>query len=186
MKMNMLPSVKHFTKKMDVCPLIFLFVLLVVISYLSPRLFIQQIFDSAWGRFFIVLFIIFFAHQNFILGILTVLFVIYMKHRSKEFYVIEGMTDADVEAKKDEAKANLTPEQQEALDAKKKEMKDKKDAVAAKAEGVDKEAIRQSLQAKSSNQLPVPSSQSSDDVSPNVEEGFSNRNYHFLKQHMSH
>ena len=103
----MLPSVKQFTKKMDVCALIFLFVLLVVISYLSPRLFIQQIFDSAWGRFLIVLFIIFFAHQNFILGILTVLFVIYMKHRSKEFYIIEGMTNADVEAKKEEAKATV-------------------------------------------------------------------------------
>jgi hypothetical protein len=149
-----------------------IFILLGGFLLLSSKRMTQSILHTMIGRLFLVSCVILFSHHSMILGICSVLLILWLTQNSAKSFVIEGMTDPTLTAN-----ATLTADQQATLDDKKKELQD---VVKTKDIGVNKEAIQATLQAKPSNELPVPSSSSTDDVSPNTNvESFTNK-YSFL------
>ncbi len=142
-----------------------IFILLVGFLLLSSKKITQSVLHTIIGRLFLVSCVILFSSHSMILGVCSVLLILWLTQNSAKSFVMEGMTDP-----------TLSADQQTALYDKKKELQAADFEAKAKTEtkdintvGVNKEAIRASLQAKSSNELPVPSSSSSDDVSPNTE-----------------
>jgi len=144
------------------------FILLVGFLLLSSKKMVQSVLHTVLGRLFLVSCVILFSHHNMILGICSVLLIFWLTQNSAKSFVIEGLT----------SDPTLSADQQATLDDKKKELQTSASAFKdTKDIGVNKEAIRTSLQAKPSNELPVPSSSSSEDVSPNVESFISQYSY---------
>ncbi len=137
-----------------------IFILLVGFLLLSSKRMTQSILHTMIGRLFLVCCVIMFSHHSLILGIFSVLLILWLTQNSAKSFVIEGMADPTLSSG-----PTLSADQQTALDDKKKELQASKET---KYIGVNKEAIQAMLQAKPSNELPVPSSSSSDDVTPNV------------------
>lgn len=135
-----------------------LFVLLVIILMINPRVF-YNLYNHILGRVLLIGVVLFFTMFNVTLGLLAALCLIIV---SNMFFMegLNNMTIGDDNAvSPDEAKIKVST-------------KDKSKASEAEADaeggGVDRQRIHETIQPKSSKTIPVDkSSFNSDDVSPN-------------------
>ena len=147
-------KIAHSFNSIKMPQVIGIFILLVAMLYLSPTRTIQKIISSILGRMCLVGFVVFFASHNILLGIGFTMVLFFLIQNNMKSFVVEGM-----ESK--ESKANLKkPNKIDEL----LQSADTNNVV-----GVDKQSIHESIQAKSSNTLPIASSASSDDVGPSTE-----------------
>ena len=150
-----------------------LFLVLVGILAVNPRI-IQNIYNNILGRIILITIVIFLSKNNLTLGLLIALAIIAVLNQFTTF--VEGMesgttigednttTSGDnVVLTRDAAKKmqNMTPEQQEKIQQKMSDLKEKINAA-----GVDLEAIKTTMQSKQSKTIPVDSStKTSEEVS---------------------
>lgn len=149
----------------------------------------KRIGETVIGRVIIIAILLLLARINVMWGIIGLLIVIGLVNREMRSFVIEGLEDATNSTQD----VVLTPEQQATIDSLAKKHQDARakreekiknlEAEAAAADGtVDKETVKTTLQAKSSNELPIPSTTNSgDSVAPmsSDSEPFSNK-YSYL------
>jgi len=164
------------TKVNSMNVLVGLFFALVLIIALQPRL-LTKIYSSVLGRFFLILVVLFFAMNNVTLGLLTALIVVI----ASSMHLREGLdtmdTDTTIDTTTDTNRVNYLGGA-----AKAKVLQEKRDANATSGtdttssadtttDGIDLETIKNSIQAQSSNSLPV-SSTSNEEVAPASTEPF--------------
>jgi hypothetical protein len=143
--------------------LIGLFFVLLVILVLNPRI-IRNLYSSIIGRCILILIVLFFSMNNITLGLLTALIVII----ASNMFLFEGLDNMDTsttttlpaKTEKEIAKEQL----EKKIDAKTNE--EDKDG------GIDLETIKNSIQAKSSNSLPVTTTTTTEEPSASSQEAF--------------
>jgi len=154
--------IDYFSHSLKIDKIIGLFVLLVALIFLSPKRLSNRVFQSFIGRILVVGVVVFFSSHNIILGIFSVLIIaFFIQNNMKSF--LEGMEDgaeSDKNAtlkllkKKDTIQTLIDSSERASANA------------SSENSGVDKQMIHNTIQAKSSNELPIPSMVSSDDVIP--------------------
>ena len=155
-----------------------LFIALAIILAIKPVL-IHNVYHSILGRLFLIALVIFFSMNNITLGLLVALAIIAASNQFAPF--VEGMESGttvsgttvgednttvkgnQVVLTGDAVKKlqNMTPEQQQMVQQKMSDLKEKINAA-----GIDLEAIKNTVKSKESNSIPVdPSVKTSEEVS---------------------
>jgi len=165
-----------------------LFLLLVVILVIQPR-FIFNLCNNILGRLLLIGVVLFFTISNITLGLLAALCLIIVSN----MFFIEGMDNLNLESGLTIGDDNaVTPYESQVQVTTKEQIKAKGESKIgskiselqsqAEAQGVDRQTIQESIQAKSSKTIPVNKSNfNSDDVSPSepttsaTTEGFYNK-----------
>lgn len=132
-----------------------IFVLFVMLLLFSPKGKTQRFFKSHIGRIFLVGCVAFFASHHIVLGICALFLIMWYVQKIQSTYIMEGMTDETTAAMK------------EKTDKVKESVKKTADDV-----GIDREAIAEVIKSKPSNELPIPPSTATEDVSPTTAEAF--------------
>jgi len=159
----------------------FLFVVLVVILIVNP-LAIHKIYNNILGRVALIALLIFFAMNNVTLGLLVALCIII----ATNMYMFEGLenmdetsTPASMPEVTDKMAADKMVADKMAAEKKTAEKKEgviPSDTMAASdnTDGVDREAVKSSLESKPANSMPVNKSDfsSTEDVAPATKESF--------------
>lgn len=162
-------KIMHLVNALKMQEVVGLFTLLVALLLFSSKQHIQSFFHSFLGRIVVVGLVALFASHNLLLGICAVLVVLWITQANMKSFIIEGLTTSD-------NSVELTDEQKAAAKQKQDTLAQK---VADTTEGVDRESIAEAIKARPSNELPVPKSSSSDDVSPTTVEAFTS-SYSYL------
>ena len=160
------------TKVNSMNVLVGLFFALVLIIAVQPRL-LTKIYSSILGRFFLILVVLFFAMNNVTLGLLTALIVVI----ASSMHLREGLDTMDTTTDTDTTTTTVDHPvvAAKAIQAKKEANKTSGDDTTTitdtTTDGIDLETIKNSIQAQSSNSLPV-SSTSNEEVAPASTEPF--------------
>jgi len=168
----------HLANSLKTQEVMGLFVLLVALLFLSSKQQVQLFFHSFLGRIVVVSLVALFASHNILLGISAVLVVLCIVQTNMKSFIIEGLTTAENVELTDEQKATIK-QKQDTLAQKVAETSEKLKTETDSISGVDRESISEAIKAKPSNELPVPNSTSSDDVSPTTVEAFTS-SYSYL------
>jgi len=169
----------------------FLFVILVVILIVNP-LIIHNTYNNILGRVVLIALLIFFAMNNVTLGLLVALCIII----ATNMYMFEGLENM-VETKvttgmpEDANKMATDKMATDKMATDKTEGPRKKGLIpipdpdgtmvaSDKTDGVDREAVKSSLEAKPANSMPVNKSDfsSAEDVAPSSKESFGSMSAH--------
>jgi cytoskeletal protein RodZ len=124
--------------------LCFLFTLLIIVLIVNPRS-LNNLYNNTLGRLALITLIIFFAMHNVTLGLLAALCVIIASNMYM-FEGLEGMSDEDKEKLKDKVTTATTSTDPTTATT---------TTTTHSTDGVDKEAIKDSIQAKASNAITV-------------------------------
>jgi len=170
----------------------FLFVILVVILIVNP-LIIHNTYNNILGRVVLIALLIFFAMNNVTLGLLVALCIIIATNMYM-FEGLENMVETKVTTGMPEDANKITSGDMpdtDKLAAKKTEGPRKKGLIpipdpdgtmvaSDKTDGVDREAVKSSLEAKPANSMPVNKSDfsSAEDVAPSSKESFGSMSAH--------
>jgi cytoskeletal protein RodZ len=125
--------------------LCFLFTLLIIVLIVNPRS-LNNLYNNTLGRLALIALIIFFAMHNVTLGLLAALCVIIASNMYM-FEGFEGMSDEDKQKLKDKVTTATTSTTDPATSS--------TTTTTHSTDGVDKEAIKDSIQAKASNAITV-------------------------------
>ena len=125
--------------------LCFLFTLLIIVLIVSPKS-LNNLYNNTLGRLALIALIVFFAMHNVTLGLLAALCVIIASNMYM-FEGLEGMSEEDKEKMKDKVTTATTavPSTTHSTDP----------TTTHSTDGVDKEAIKDAIQAKESNTITV-------------------------------
>lgn len=154
--------------------LVGLFFSLILIIAIQPRL-LTKVYSSILGRFFLILVVLFFAMNNVTLGLLTALIVVI----ASSMHLREGLDTMDSTTTDTNTNTLDHPVvAAKAIQAKREVNKTSGDDTTTTdittdtaTDGIDLETIKNSIQAQSSNSLPV-SSTSNEEVAPSSTEPF--------------
>jgi cytoskeletal protein RodZ len=124
--------------------LCFLFTLLIIVLIVNPRS-LNNLYNNTLGRLALITLIIFFAMHNVTLGLLAALCVIIASNMYM-FEGLEGMSDEDKKKLKDKVTTATTSTDPTTATT---------TTTTHSTDGVDKEAIKDSIQAKASNAITV-------------------------------
>ena len=138
------------------------FVLLIILS-IKPQI-ITNLYSSIFGRLFLILIVLFFSMNNITLGLLTAIIIII----SSNMFVIEGM-DTMNSTKDNEEEKDITVKDIKNITETPIDLPQLPDVT----QGVDIEAIKESIKSIQSNSLPVPPMTSSQEPTPSSKEAFS-------------
>ena len=127
--------------------LCFLFTLLIIVLIVSPRS-LNNLYNNTLGRLALIALIIFFAMNNVTLGLLAALCVIIASNMYM-FEGFEGMSDEDKDKLKNKVTTATTSTTDPATSS------TTTTSVPSTTDGVDKEAIKNAIQAKASNTITV-------------------------------
>lgn len=160
-----------------------LFIALAIILAIKPML-IHNAYHSILGRLFLIALVIFFSMNNITLGLLVALAIIAASNQFAPFVegmengtTVSGTTVSGTTVGEDNTTVkgnqvvltgdavkklqNMTPEQQQMVQQKMSDLKEKINAA-----GIDLEAIKNTVKSKESNSIPVdPSVKTSEEVS---------------------
>ena len=143
--------------------LVGLFFVLLVILVLNPRI-IRNLYSSIIGRCILILIVLFFSMNNITLGLLTALIVII----ASNMFLFEGLDNMDTST-------TTTPPAKTEKEITKEQLEKKIDAKTNEEDkdgGIDLETIKNSIQAKSSNSLPVTTTTTTEEPSASSQEAF--------------
>jgi len=162
--------------------LCFLFTLLIIVLIVSPRS-LNNLYNNTLGRLALIALIIFFAMHNVTLGLLAALCVIIASNMYM-FEGFDGMSEEDKEKMKDKmtsTKTSTTPSTTTTSTTPSTTTPSTTTTTTSTStDGVDKEAIKDAIQAKASNAITVAKADfASTEVAPTAapstttQEGFS-------------
>jgi hypothetical protein len=132
-----------------------LFLALVLILAISPKT-IKDVYDTILGRIIFIAIIVFFTQHNVTLGLLVVLILIISSH----IFLVEGLENIDTanyNAKENTKYYDIVSKIKTIVNADDDES------------GIDKQTIHESVSSKSSKTLPIPTSDSTEDVEPTTD-----------------
>jgi hypothetical protein len=131
--------------------LCFLFTLLIIVLIVSPRS-LNNLYNNTLGRLALIVLIVFFAMHNVTLGLLAALCIIIASNMYM-FEGLEGMSEEDKQKMKDKVTTATTadPSTTHSTDP----TTTHSTATTHSTDGVDKEAIKDAIQAKESNTITV-------------------------------
>ena len=159
----------------------FLFIMLIVVLIVSPKS-LNNLYNNTLGRVALIGLIIFFAMNNVTLGLLAALCVIIASNMYM-FEGLENMTEEEKEKIKEKAATltttiptTTTPSTTTTTTTPSTTTSTTSTTSTTTGDGVDKEAIKDAIQAKASNAIPVTKDDfgSSENVAPidDTQEGF--------------
>lgn len=154
--------------------LCFLFTLLIIVLIVSPKS-LNNLYNNTLGRLALIALIVFFAMHNVTLGLLAALCVIIASNMYM-FEGLEGMSEEDKEKMKDKVTTATTT-----APTTTSPHSTTHSTTTHSTDGVDKEAIKDAIQAKESNTITVAKADfaSTEEVAPTAapstttQEGFS-------------
>jgi hypothetical protein len=123
--------------------LCFLFTLLIIVLIVSPRS-LNNLYNNTLGRLALIALIIFFAMHNVTLGLLAALCIIIASNMYM-FEGFDGMSEEDKEKLNNKMTSTTTPSTTTPSTT----------TPSTSTDGVDKEAIKDAIQAKASNTITV-------------------------------
>jgi cytoskeletal protein RodZ len=126
--------------------LCFLFTLLIIVLIVSPRS-LNNLYNNTLGRLALIALIIFFAMHNVTLGLLAALCIIIASNMYM-FEGFDGMSEEDKEKLKNKMSSSTTTPSTSTTPS-------TTTTSTTSTDGVDKEAIKDAIQAKASNTITV-------------------------------
>jgi hypothetical protein len=133
--------------------LCFLFTLLIIVLIVSPRA-LNNLYNNTLGRLALIALIIFFAMHNVTLGLLAALCIIIASNMYM-FEGLEGMSDEDKEKMKDKVTTATSTAPTTTSTTPINTHTTTHSTTTHSTDGVDKEAIKDAIQAKESNTITV-------------------------------